>query len=76
MKEKERIAEMTKSYHDLEATTYEKVRNKKFTRIHGKPTWSSKEELLREAEEVALECDNHYPWAGEFGLLATVIGQV
>ena len=66
---------MTKSYHDLEATTYEKVRNKKISRIHGKPTWSSKEELLREAEEVALECDVHYPWAGEFGLLATVIGQ-
>ena len=67
---------MTKSYHDLEATTYEKVRNKKFTRIHGKPTWSSKEALLREAEEVALECDVHYAWAGEFGLLATVIGTV
>jgi hypothetical protein len=67
---------MTKSYHDLEASTYEKVRNKKFSRIHGKPTWSNKEALLREAEEVALDCDVHYGWAGEFGMLATILGPV
>ena len=67
---------MTKSYHDLEASTYEKVRIKKFSRIHGKPTWSNKEALLREAEEVALGCDVHYGWAGEFGMLATILGPV
>ena len=67
---------MTKSYHDLETSTYENVRNKKFSRIHGKPTWSHKEALMREAEEVALDCDVHYTWSGDFGLLATILGQV
>ena len=65
---------MTKSYHDLEASTYGNIRNKKLIRIHRKLTWSSKEALLHEAEEVALDCDVHYAWAGEFGLLATILG--
>ena len=65
---------MTKLYHNLKASTYENVRSKKLSRIHGKQTWSSEEALLREAEEVALNCDVHYTWAGEFWLLTIILG--
>ena len=36
--------------------------------------WRNKEDLLPEAGEVTLNCDVHYDWAGEYGLLVTIIG--
>ena len=60
----------------METSTYKKFRNKKLSRIHGETAWSSKEALLRVAKEVALDCDVHYDWSGEFGLLATILGPV
>ena len=44
-----------------------------FTRIQGLPTWLQKTQLIKEMEDVAMNCDVSYPWAGEFGLLAMVI---
>ena len=49
---------------------------KTLSRIYGKPMWRNKEDLLPEAGEVTLNCDVHYAWAGEFGLLATILGPV
>ena len=65
---------MTKSYHELEASTYKNVRNKNLSRIHGMQTWRHNEDLLLEAGEVSLGCDVHCDWAGKFGLHATIIG--
>ena len=62
------------SYHDLERQVYEDVRAHPFTRIHGRPTWRSKEKLLKEAKGPALKLRVSYDWAGQYGLLADIIG--
>ena len=65
---------MTKSYHEIESTTYDSVRQKTLSRIHGKPSWRQKEDLIQEAGDIALECDVSYDWAGDYGLLAVISG--
>ena len=67
---------MTVSYHELEKSVFETIRDKKFKRIPGKPTWQNKEDLLAEAADVAIECEVHYAWAGDFGMLAEIVGPV
>ena len=71
---KESEAKMTKSYHDLESYTCKNVSGKNLCRMHGKPTWRHKEDLLLKAGEVILDCVMHYDWSGDFGLLTTIIG--
>ena len=65
---------MTKSYHELEKSTYDTVREHRFTRILSKPTWQQKEDLIQEASDIAVEMEVTYDWADDFGLLAMVIG--
>ena len=62
------------SYHDLERQVYEDIRAMPFTRIHGRPTWRTKEKLMKEAKRPALNQRVSYDWAGQFGLLAEIIG--
>ena len=38
--------------------------------------WRHKEDLFQEAREVALKCNVHYVWAGDYGLLIMVIGDI
>ena len=62
------------SYHDLEEKTYERIRAKPFTRIHGLVDWTSKEILKGEAQDVAMNCPVSYDWAGTFNLLVMIMG--
>ena len=63
------------SYHKLEKSTCDSVRNKTFKRIPGKLTWRNKEDFLQEeAAGVAIDLDVHHVWAADFGLLVMVIG--
>ena len=62
------------SCHDLEKQIYEEIKASPFTRIHGKPTWRAKEKLVREARERAIKQRVSYDWAGQYGLLAEIIG--
>ena len=67
---------MTKSYHELEKSTYETIREHRFTRILSKPPWEQKEDLIQEASDIAVEMEVTYPWADDFGLLAMVIDDI
>ena len=60
------------SYHDLETSTFDRVRTKTLTRIHGKPTWHQLEALIQECEEAALDCETSYAWSQDYGLLAEI----
>jgi hypothetical protein len=60
------------SYHDLETSTFERVRTKTLTRIHGKPSWHQLETLIQECEEAALDCETSYEWSQDYGLLAEI----
>ena len=40
----------------------------------GKPTYEQKEKVIEEAEELAMTSTVSYPWAGQHGLLAKVMG--
>jgi hypothetical protein len=63
------------SNHALEKATFDAVRARPFTKIMGrKPTWRQAEGLIKEMMDAALSCDVTYSWAGEFGLLAEIIG--
>ena len=62
------------SYHDLEKQTYEEIRAKPFKRIHGLPSWRAKEQLVKDCRGPALACRVSYDWAGNYGLLAEIIG--
>ena len=62
------------SYHDLEEKTYERIRAKPFTRIHGLVDWTSKEILKDEAQDAAMNCPVSYDWAGTFNLLVMIMG--
>ena len=44
-----------------------------FTRM-GKPTYEQKEKFTEEADELAMSFTISYPWAGQHGLLAKVMG--
>ena len=62
------------SYHDLEKQVYEEIRAEPYTRIPGRPSWRSKEALVKEARKHALQQRVSYDWAGRYGLLAEIIG--
>ena len=65
------------SYHDLETSTYDKVRVNPLTRIHDKPTWRQSEKLKDECEEQALDCQVSYDWVdGQYDMLTEIIGDV
>ena len=46
------------------------------TKIHWTPTWLQKESLLSKIKKLAINAKVHYDWAGNYGLLAMVIGTV
>ena len=58
----------------LEEKAYEAVRSKPFTKIRGQPSRKARKNLEAEACEVAMDADVSYSWAGDYGLLAKVIG--
>ena len=63
---------------DCETTrksTHDAVISKQFTRIPGLPTWEQKESFILEASELAMSFTVTYPWAGDHGLLAEILGQ-
>ncbi len=60
----------------LEETVYEAVRSKPFTKIRGQPSRKARKKLEAEACKVAMNADVSYPWAGDFGLLAELVGAV
>ena len=63
------------SNHTLEKATFDAIRARPFTKIAGrKPTWRQAENLIKEMKDAALSCDVTYDWAGEFGLLAEIVG--
>ena len=62
------------SYHDLEKQVYEDIRAEPYTRIPGRPSWRAKEGLAKEARNHALRHRVSYDWAGQYGLLAEIIG--
>lgn len=66
-----------------ETTSYDTVRAKPFTRIHGRPTRTNYELLKKEASDLASEVENiTFAWSRdtatdeEYGLLAEIIGDV
>ena len=61
-------------YNTLKETIRASVIARPFTRIPGKPSWEEKENLLEEAEEMALEMEVSYDWSDGYGLLAEVQG--
>ena len=62
------------SYHDLETQVYEEIRAGPLTRIPGRPSWRSKEKLVKECRAHAIKQRVSYTWAGAYGLLAEIIG--
>ena len=64
---------MTKSYHELEASTY-KNSGIKAQQALWETNVQHNKDLLLEAGEVALDCDVHYDWSRDYRLLATIIG--
>ena len=62
------------SYHDLQKQVYDDIKATPFTRIHGRPTWQTKEKLLKEAKGPAPKQQVSYDWAGQYGVLAALIG--
>ena len=60
------------SYHDLETSTFNCIRAKTLTRIHGKLTWHQLETLIQKCEETALDCETSYAWSQDYGLLAEI----
>ena len=58
----------------LEKAAYEQVRETPFTRIHGKPSWSQKEKLIKEMESSGINQRVSYAWAGDWGCLAEIQG--
>ena len=61
-------------YNTLKETIQSSVIARPFTRIPGKPSWEEKENLLEEAEEMALEMEVSYDSSNRYGLLAGVQG--
>ena len=65
---------MTSSYHKIESSTYTAIREMPLLRILGTPTWQQKENMLSKLKELAINLKVHYDWAGDYGLLAIIIG--
>ena len=64
------------SYHELETSTYNKIQEKPFTRILSKPDWHQEEKLIKEAEEISLNCSVSYAWSQGYGILEEIQGGV
>ena len=62
------------SFHEVQAATYAAARAERLTRIHGKPTWMTKERMKKELAIIAMKHGVSYVWAGENGLIALIIG--
>ena len=60
------------SYHDLETSTFTRMRAMTLTRIHGKPSWHQLEKMILECKTTALDCTVEYEWLGQYGLLAEI----
>ena len=60
------------SYHDLETSTFTRMRAMTLTRIQGKPSWHQLEKLILECETSALDCAVKYDWSGRYGLLGEI----
>ena len=60
------------SYHDLETSTFTRIRTMTLTRIHAKPSWHQLEKMILECETTALDCTVEYGWLGQYGLLAEI----
>ena len=60
------------SYHDLETSTFTRMRVMTLTRIHGKPSWHQLEKMVLECETTALDCAVEYGWSGQYGLLVEI----
>ena len=60
------------SYHDLETSTFTRMRAMTLTRIHGKPSWHQLVKMIKECKTTALGCTVEYGWSGQFGLLAEI----
>ena len=61
-------------YESVRQQTRDAVLARPFTRVPGKPTYEQKEKFIEEAEELAMNFAVSYPWAGQHGLLAKVMG--
>ena len=61
-------------YESVRQQTRDAVLARLFTRVTGKPTYEQKEKFIDEAEELAMAFTVSYPWAGQHGLLAKVMG--
>ena len=44
------------------------------TQILGRPTYTQRDKLVEEISDLALECNVTYKWAGDYGLLAEIMG--
>ena len=55
---------------------YEQVIAKMFTIIPGVPSWRQVNNILGEIEDIALDFDVSCVWAGDYGLLAEIHGDV
>ena len=65
------------SNHVLEKATFDATRARPFTKItERKPTWRQVESLIKEMMDAALSGNVTYDWAGEFGLVAKIVGAV
>ena len=61
-------------YYDLQTPTFNQIKAKFLTRIHGKPTWNQVKTLIQEYEEITLNCVTSYTWSGDYGLLTDIQG--
>ena len=59
---------------DVEEQTYQQVRAKPLTRIHGRPKWLQVRNMGREMRKQAIKFRVNYDWSGNYGLSALVSG--
>ena len=61
-------------YESVRQQTRDAVLARPFTRVTGKPTFEQKEKFIEEAEDLAMNFAVSYPWSGQHGLLAEIMG--
>ena len=70
---------MTKitSREQTRRTEYNRIREKPFTRIHGKPSRTDYDLLVEETKKIAVtvQIPAYEDWADKYGLLAEVLGE-
>ena len=67
---------MTKSYHDLQTDTEDKVLTHQLTKIHGRPYWMQLQKMIKELCKIACIFKVSYEWSGNYGLMAMILGAV